>query len=182
MRRTGCRSRGDQFEEEAVVNNDSFAAQVRAELRRVGLDPDLLHGLASQGDTAAWLERLRALPVGSSWTDVFPGTPEGWSPTVAEEDHTLGPFDYQAPPFGVVVYASMHGDNPVSAGEAAIAQARTLGFEIHGAGIITDRGAPHLYIVLPLEATPDDANTIADALRDRDGIGNAYPIIRGHHR
>lgn len=161
------------------MTRDSFIAEIHAELRRIGLDPDALQALAGRGDPARWLAHLRALPVGSSWTDIFPGAPEVWTPGVAEPERALGPFDYQAAPFGVAVFASLETGAPVPVGEAAIERARTLGYPIYGAGVVLDRGHPHLYIVLTLDATEEDAEAIADALRDRDGIGNAFPIIRG---
>jgi len=161
------------------MDSESFLTYFRAELRRIGLDPDEIQGLAVRGDPARWLAQLRALPVGSSWTDVVPGTPEGWTPSAPEPERALDAFDYQAPPFGIAVFASLDSGPPASVGEAAIERARTLGHPIHGAGVVLDRGHPHLYIVLTLDATEDDADTIADALRGRDGIGNAYLIIRG---
>jgi len=161
------------------MDSESFLTDFRAERRRIGLDPDEIQALAVQGDPAHWLAQLRALPVGSSWTDVFPGRSEGWTPNAPKPERALGPFDYQTPPFGIAVFASLEPEAPVSVGEAAIERARTLGYPIYGAGVVLDRGHPHLYIVLTLDATEDDADTIADALRGRDGIANAYPIVRG---
>ena len=158
------------------MTQDSFITDVHSELRRIGLDPSRLTGLASQGDPTPWLERLRTLPVGSSWSDVFADTPEGWTPDAPEEEHALGPFDYQEPPFGIAIFAGIDAEHPVPAGEAAINRARALGYPIYGAGIVLDRGAPHLYIVLTLDATEAHANAVADALRDREGIANAYPV------
>jgi hypothetical protein len=154
---------------------------LRAELRRIGLDPNEIQTLSVEGDPALWLAQLRALPVGSGWTDVFPGKPEGWTPSAPEPERALGPFDYQAAPFGIAVLAALEPGAPVAALDAAIERARTLGYPIHGAGVILNRGHPHLYIILPLEASEEDADEIADALRDRNGIGIAYPIIRGRH-
>jgi hypothetical protein len=163
------------------MDRESFLTEFRGELRRIGLDPDEIQALAVHGDPARWLAQLRALPVGSAWTDVFPGEPEGWTPSTPEPECALGPFDYQAPPFGRAVFASLGPGAPVAALDAAIERARTLGYPIYGAGVILDRGHPHLYIVLPLGASEEDADEIADALRDRNGIGNAYPIDRGRH-
>jgi hypothetical protein len=106
------------------MDRNSFVADVRAELRRIGLDPDALQGLAVRGDSADLLTRLRALPVGSSWADVFPGMPKDWTPNAPKPERALGPFDYQAPPFGIAVFASLVPGAPLSAGEAAIERAR----------------------------------------------------------
>jgi hypothetical protein len=163
------------------MDRESFLTECRRELRRIGLDPDEIQALAVHGDPARWLAQLRALPVGSAWIDIFPGEPEGWIPSAREPERALGPFDYQAPPFGIAVFASLEPGVPVAALEAAIERARTLGYPIYGAGAILDRGHPHLYIVLSLEASEENADELADALRDRNGIGNAYPIIRGRH-
>jgi len=161
------------------MTRDSFVTDFRAELRRIGLDPAELQTLSVSRDPERWLARLRALPEGSSWTDVFPDAPEGWSPSARKPERALGPFDYQAPPFGIAVFASLEPGAPASVGEAAIDRARTLGHRIYGAGVILDRGHPHLYIVLPLGGTAQAADAIADALRFRDGIGNAFAIVRG---
>ena len=163
------------------MDRESFLTEFRGELRRIGLNPDEIQGLAVDGDPARWLAQLRALPVGSAWTDVFPDEPEGWAPSAPEPERALGPFDYQAPPFSIAVLASLEPGAPVAALDAAIDRARTLGYPIYGAGVILDRGHPHLYIVLRLGASEEDADEIAEGLRDRNGIGNAHPIIRGRH-
>lgn len=161
------------------MDRDSFVTEFRAELRRIGLNPHELQALAVKGDPAHWLAQLRGLPAGSSWTDVFPGKPEGWTPSAPEPERALGPFDYQAPPRGIAVFASLELGAPVKALDAAIERARTLGYPIYGAGAILDRGHPHLYIVLPLGASDENAEEIAEALGHRDGIANAFPIVRG---
>jgi len=122
------------------------------------------------------LARLQALPVGSSWTDVFPGTPAGWSPSQRPPERSLGPFDYPEPPRGIAILGVLETGAPVESLDAAIQRARTLGYPIYGAGVILDRGHPHLYIVLPLGATEEVADEIAMAMGHRDGIGNAYPV------
>ena len=161
------------------MNQDTFLAQFHAELRRIGLDPDELEALAIGGDPARVLAEIRTLPVGSSWADVFPDMPAGWSPGQPEPERALGPFDYPAPPRGIAVFASLDPGASVGALDAAIARARTLGHPIYGAGKVLDRGHPHLYIVLSLDATEDDADEIAFAIGHKDGISNAYPIVRG---
>lgn len=160
------------------MTRDNFVAAFRAELRRIGLDPAELTGLAASGDPDTLLVHVRALPAGSSWADVFPGVPEGWSPGAPRPERALGPFDYQGPPWSIVVFGSLHSEDPKSAGEAAIRRAQTLGCPIYGAGVILDRGHPHFYIVLTLDATEEMADAVADALRDQHGVGNAYPIRR----
>jgi len=160
------------------VNRDTFVAEFRAELRRIGLDPDELDALAVGGDPARVLAHIRTLPAGSSWADVFPGMPADWSPGQPRPERALGPFDYPAPPRGIAVFACLKLGAPVEALDAAIARARTLGYPIYGAGKILDRGHPHAYIVLTLEASEDDAYEIAFAIGHKDGISNAYPIIR----
>jgi len=161
-----------------LVNRDTFVAEFRAELRRIGLDPDELQAFALEGDPARLLANVRRLPAGSSWADVFPGMPSDWSPGQPRPERALGPFDYPAPPRGIAVFACLKMGAPVEALDAAIARARTLGYPIYGAGKILDRGHPHAYIVLTMEASEEDADEIAFAIGHKDGISNAYPIIR----
>ena len=49
--------------------------------------------------------------------------------------------------------------------------------DAYTAGIILDRGHQLFYVVLTLDATEDDADSIAGAMRGRHGFGNAFPII-----
>ena len=72
--------------------------------------------------------------------------------------------------------AALDPGAPVESLDAAIQRARRLGHPIYGAGVILDRGHPHLYVVLPLGATEDVADEIAMAMGHRDGISNAYPV------
>ena len=160
------------------MNRDSFLIAFRAELRRIGLDPDELQAFAVGGDPERTLAHLRALPSGSSWADVVPGVPADWSPGQPEPERALGPFDHEAPPRGIAVFACLDLGAPVEALDGAIARARKLGYPIYGAGVILDRGHPHLYIILTLEASEDDADEIAFAIGQKDGISNAYPILR----
>ena len=157
---------------------DAFLTAFRAELRRIGLDPNEIQSLALGGDPERLLAHLRSLPPGSSWADVVPGMPADWSPSTPPPERALGPFDYPEPPRGIAVFACLKLGAPVEALDAAIARARTLGYPIYGAGKILDRGHPHLYIVLPLGASEDDADEIASAIGHKDGISNAYPIVR----
>lgn len=125
------------------MTRHSFVADLHAEFRRIGLDPDELHGLAVSGNPDRMLAHVRALPAGSSWADVVLGEAEGWSPGPPQPERSLGPFDYQGPPWGIAVFGSLDSEDPVSAGEGAIRRAQTLGCPIYGAGVVLDRGHPH---------------------------------------
>jgi len=160
------------------MSKDSFVSELFAELRRIGLDPNELGGLATDGDTDRVLAYLRSLPVGSSWSDVFPGQPKGWSPSAPRPHRSLGAFDYRGPPWSVVVFASIDAGDPATTGDVAIERAKLLGFPIYGAGVILDKGHPHLYIVLTRDGTEAQADAIADALRFTEGIGNAWAEAR----
>ena len=166
-----------------------FGERYRSELNRLGLDEDgSPYGiLASDRDGAAeeFLAHLRSLPVGASWRDVFPDLPEHWDlddpDTWKEPERSLGPFDFPEAPRGGATFASLDMDGNVEAGETALREVTDLGIPIYGAGLVLDRGHPHLFVVLPMGAPAAHLDRIADFLRDRQGIGNAYPYRYESH-
>lgn len=148
-----------------------------AELRRLGLDPEELQGLAvADTDGEAFLAHLARLERGATWSDVFAGTPKDWRPSAESQDLALGPFDYPQPPRGAAVFASMIGDDPPSTAASALQHVESLGVPLFGSGIVLDRGAPHLYVVLKRGASEDEVMAVAECLRSQQGIGNSYPV------
>ncbi len=161
----------------------SFRLQYLQELDCLGLDEAMCPygGMASSGVAAEeeFLSHLRELAVGATWRDVFPDLPEHWD--LADPDswtypqRSLGPFDYPSPPRGSAVFASLDGHGDVAAGIAALDGITSLGIPIFGAGMVLDRGAPHLYVVLPLGAPNEHVEELANFLREQPGMGNSYP-------
>ena len=153
---------------------------IEAELRRIGLDPDESPGLAMDADSVeAFLRRLRELQPGSSWSDVFPDQPKGWHPGDPEPEQALGAFDYPDPPRGIAVYASLEKvDSAEQVAQDIFAAIDELGVPQYGRGLVLDWGHPHLYVILPLGATEEDADALADLLSRQPGVKNSYPILR----
>jgi hypothetical protein len=155
------------------------------ELERLGLDEAMCpyDGMASSGNAAEekFLSHLRQLASGATWRDVFPDMPAHWdlddpdSWTRPDDERALGSFDYPSPPRGSAVFASLDGRGDVAAGTAALDKITTLGMPIYGTGMVLDRGAPHIYVVLPLGAPNEHVEKLADFLREQPGLGNAYP-------
>lgn len=155
----------------------SLFEDIVAELRRIGLDPNQLHGLSDSGGGAdALLAHLRTVSPGSPWSAAFPGTPAGWVPNAPLPERSLGPFDYPAPPRGAAVFAGILPGEPIELATDALARVETLGVPIFGSGVVLDRGAPHLYVVLTHGASADDAEAVADFLQVQPGIANSYPV------
>ncbi len=161
----------------------SFRLRYLQELNRLGLDEAMCpyDGMASSGSAAEeeFLSHLRGLAVGATWRDVFPDMPELWDPAHPDSwtypQRSLGAFDYPSPPRGSAVFASLDSHGDVTAGTAALDGIASLGIPIFGAGLVLDRGAPHLYVVLPLGAPNEHVERLADYLREQPGMGNAYP-------
>jgi len=137
--------------------------------------------MASTGVAAEeeFLAHLAAVAVGATWRDVFPDMPEHWDLTDpiswTYPERSLGPFDYADPPRGSAVFASLDGRGDVAAGMAALDAIRSLAIPIYGAGMVLDRGAPHLYVVLPLGAPNAHVEDLSNFLREQPGMGNAFP-------
>ena len=155
----------------------SLFENIVAELRRSGLDPDELNGLAvAQGDVDALLAHLRTLSPGSSWSTAFPGVAETWRPNTPRRERSLGPFDYAEPPRGPAVFASVVPGEPIELATDALARVETLGISIFGSGVVLDRGSPHCYVVISRGVSNDDVEAVADFLRTQPGIANSYPV------
>lgn len=158
---------------------------VESEFARLGLRAeDMPHGgLAFSGTDAMeqFASHLRTLVKGASWRDVFPDLPAHWdlenpeSWTYPKNERALGTFDYPDAPRGSAVFASLDGAQDVTAGTAALAKIATIGIPIFGAGMVLDRGAPHMYVVLPLGAPNEHVVALSDFLREQPGMGNAFP-------
>ncbi|HYW31302.1 MAG TPA: hypothetical protein VE869_07305 [Gemmatimonas sp.] len=163
----------------------TFRARYLQELERLRLDEDTCpyDGMASAGEAAEeeFLSHVRQLAPGATWRDVFPDIPTHWdlddpdSWTHPEDDYALGAFDYPHAPRGSAVFAGLDSSLDLAAGTAAIEKVAALGIPIYGAGMVLDRGAPHLYVVLPLGAPSEHAERLARFLREQSGLGNAYP-------
>jgi hypothetical protein len=161
----------------------SFRSRYLQEIERLGLDEAMcpFGGMASTGNTAEeeFLSHLRQLAAGATWRDVFPDMPAQWDLSDPDSwtypERALGSFDYPSPPRGSAVFASLDSQGDVAAGTTALDRIAALGIPIFGAGMVLDRGAPHLYVVLPLGAPNEHVEQLADFLREQPGIGNAYP-------
>jgi hypothetical protein len=155
---------------------DSPLENILAELRRIGLDPDELNGLAvADGDVDAFLAHLRSLEPGASWATALPGTPDDWRPNAPTPERALGPFDYAEPPRGPAVFASIISDDPRNTALNALARVESLSVPIFGSGVVLDRGAPHLYVVLERGASEDHVFAVVDRLRIQPGIVSSFP-------
>jgi len=162
----------------------NFRAQYLHELERLGLAEATCPyaGMATDSDAAAahFLSHLQQLDVGATWRDVFPDMPAHWDLddrktwTDPASERPLGSFDYPDPPRGTAILAGLDGRGDVTAASTALERAHSLGIPIYGAGMVLDRGAPHMYVILPLGAPIDHVDIIADFLRDQPGLGNAY--------
>lgn len=160
----------------------TFRSQYLQQLQRLGLDEATCpyDGIASSGSEAEeqLLSHLRQLAPGVTWRDVYPDIPAHWDLNDPDSwtysERTLGPFDYPSAPRGSAVFASLDVLADVAAGTVAIEKSAALGIPLFGAGMVLDRGAPHLYIVLPLGAPHDHVEQLARFLREQPGIGNAY--------
>ncbi|MCC6244171.1 MAG: hypothetical protein IT353_15115 [Gemmatimonadaceae bacterium] len=127
-----------------------------------------------------FVAHLRSLALGATWYDVFPDLNEHRDDVDDEDpykDHgrPLGDFDYQVPPRGSAVFASADHTADVAALTTALERALQLPIPVYGAGLVLDRGHPHLYIVLPLGASEELVDELEDFLCEQPGIGNAYP-------
>ena len=155
-----------------------------AELDRLQLQREELpySGLAFESPQAVeqFIAHLRVLGLGATWYDVFPDLNEHRD-LVDDDDpykdrgRPLGYFDYPEPPRGSAVFASADLAADVAAITTAMERALQLRLPVHGAGLVLDRGHPHLYIVLPLGAPEEHVERLADFLREQPGIGNAFP-------
>lgn len=139
-------------------------------------------GLAFDSPEAAeqFLAHLRSLAPGATWYDVFPDLSEDDDLVDDEDPYTdrgypLGGFDYPNAPRGSAVFASANSTDDIAAAAEAMERAVQLHPPVYGAGLVLDRGHPHLFIVLPLGAPDEQAWQIADFLREQPGIGNAFP-------
>jgi hypothetical protein len=161
----------------------SFRLQCLQEFKRLGLDEAMCpyDGMATSGGAAEakFLSHLRELAVGATWRDVYPDIPEHWDladpDTWTYPERALGAFDYPSPPRGSAVFASLDGRGEIAAGTAALDGIASLGIPIFGAGMVLDRGAPHLYVVLPIGAPNEHVERLANFLREQPGVGNSYP-------
>ena len=75
----------------------------------------------------------------------------------------------------IVPSSSLDSHQDLAAGETALHKIATPGIPIHGAGMVLDRGAPHMFVVLPLGAPNENVDALADFLREQPAIGNAFP-------
>ena len=153
------------------------------EIERLGLNEAMCpyDGMASMGKAAEeeFFSKLRQLAPGATWRDVFPDMPAHWDLNDPDSwtfpERMLGSFDYPDPPRGSAVYASLGIEGDIAAGTAALERIATLGIPVYGSGMVLDRGALHMYVVLPLGAPSEHVEAIAEFLRDQPGLGNAYP-------
>ena len=116
---------------------------------------------------------------GSSWSDVFRDQSKGWHPGDAEPEQALGAFDYPDAPRGIAVFASLERiDGAEQVAHEVFAAIDELGVLQYGRGLVLDRGHPHLYVILPPDATEEEADALSDFLRSQPGVVNSFPILR----
>ena len=167
-----------------TMNNPEQHDPFWAELSRLRLQREEMPyaGLAFENSRAAaqFLSHLRALAPGATWYDVFPDLNEHRDLVDNDDPYRdrgrpLGDFDYPEPPRGSAVFASASAPEEVAAMTMAMERALRLPIPVFGAGLVLNRGHPHLYIVLPLGAPEDYVGRLSDFLREQPGIGNAFP-------
>ena len=145
-------------------SRSDFVQQIHAEYERIGLRAHDHPALVTQvGAEDAFLARLRALPPGSTWRDVFPDMPLHWVPGRPETWTTryrpLGAFDYQELPTGPVVDVQWPRETDRGCLQALLARAQRAGWRIYGAGFleVTNPAWRTLDASLVLErGTPED--------------------------
>ena len=92
------------------MDHRSFQVAFEAELDRLGLSLTQLPGLIIENDhsASALLERLRSLPPGATWQQVFPDMPAGLGPLAAltrpRPYRPLGPWDHPTLPTGPAIH------------------------------------------------------------------------------
>ena len=122
--------------------HDSQREAFLAEFERLGLDwrEFPFGGLAMGGDLGDFLERLRGMPLGSTWREVFPDIPAHWienrPETWTRPYRPLGPYDYQDAPGSFTVHVWWTPREDVGRLEALVDEARRSGWPVHGAGLI----------------------------------------------
>ncbi|AHG88130.1 hypothetical protein J421_0593 [Gemmatirosa kalamazoonensis] len=121
------------------MTDSDYLAAVEHELTRVGLSLAELPGLAMASDAREpFLARLRTLPPGAGWRDVFPDLPPDWREWDALPRYRpLGAYDYAEPPAGPAVHIQWP-DRDGDAGrlDTLVAAARAVGWPVYGAGLI----------------------------------------------
>jgi hypothetical protein len=131
--------------------------EIVLEFERIKLRLEDLPGLViNTGVEHDLLIRLRALPVGATWRDVFPEMPEHWVPgrpeTWTKPYRPLGPFDYPALPTGPAVHVYWPHGRKKSPLDDLVREARKAGWPVHGAGLIdkpqSEARQFHAHIVL----------------------------------
>lgn len=167
------------------MNNISFVESYRRELGRIGLAEDTSpYGVVSSASDEAvahFLAHVRALPVGSTWRDVYPDIPKHWD---LEDEETwtypfrpLGLFDYQALPCGPAVLIRL----PIEATDADLAQlsadAAVKEWIVYGSGFVPienpdwpDRLA---YVVLDVATTEHQYDAFGEWLSLRHSVNLA---------
>jgi hypothetical protein len=123
-----------------VTDRSSVLGQIALEFERIKLRledlPDLVINAGVEHDL---LMRLRALPTGATWRDVFPEMPEHWVPGRPETWTTpyrpLGSFDYPELPTGPAVHVHWPDGSDESPLDDLVREARAAGWPVHGAGV-----------------------------------------------
>lgn len=139
------------------VRRSDMARAIFAEYERIGLRPEDSPSLAiGAGAEHDFLARLRSLPTGATWRDVFPEMPAHWVPgrpeTFTGPYRPLGPYDYQELPTGPAVHVVWPTAIEASRLERLVMDARETGWPLYGGGLLESTNpewrARHAILVL----------------------------------
>ena len=141
----------------------NILGQIAREFERIKLRLEDLPGLViNAGVEHDLLMRLRALPTGATWRDVFPEMPEHWVPdrpeTWTKPYRPLGAFDYPELPTGPAVHVHWPKGADDSPLDDLVREARAAGWPVHGAGLIDklQSGSRNLHAHIVLERDTDE--------------------------
>lgn len=112
------------------------------ELARLGLSFDDAPSLAgTSAGLTDLLARVQALPIGSTWADIFPDAfPTG--DTRPLPYRPLGDYDYQTLPTGPALDLQWPRATPRMFLDQLVQGARSAGWPVYGAGLLPDSANP----------------------------------------
>lgn len=161
------------------MSSPELHVAIAAELRRLGLrnGPSGL-AAASLGAMPEFLTRLRSLPIGATWNDVFsdpgPPAPAPVPETPALPYRPLGRWDHPEGP-AEPVFHLIHTNGDEEWLTDLLITAATEGVPLHGAGVMDQKAAPrfgseHGFVVLRRGLSEGQVNRVWEWLRHQPDI------------